>query len=138
MGICLVDDFRTQMSFFTCLCSRGGAQRPEPMFLLLVAVASAIHTTLATAQHRNQPACPGLIEGPNRRALEEPRKVCGFVIIENVSSKGLKYLLRAIVNSVKESIKCYWDLIFGEKKKKAKQEELGEMTSLFLDSSSDW
>lgn len=33
--------------------------------------------------------------------------------------KGLKYLLRAIVNSVKESIKCSLNLIF-KKKKKAK------------------
>lgn len=49
--------------------------------------------------------------------------------------KGLKYLLRAIVNSVKESIKCSLNLIF--KKKKKKRKEFGEIPGLFLDSSSD-
>lgn len=38
--------------------------------------------------------------------------------------KGLKYLLRAIVNSVKESIKCSLNLIF--KKKKKSERNLGK------------
>ena len=88
------------------------------MFLWIVPVAFAINTTLETAQHRDQPALPGPVEGPNQQcAPDEPRKVH---FIEEVSIKGLKYLLQATVSSVKESIKCCLNLI-SEKTKKAKQ-----------------
>lgn len=54
-----------------------------------------------------------------------------------VSLQGLKHLLKAIANAMKQKHWCYLNLIFGEKNKRAKLREVVEISGLFLDSLSD-